>query len=661
MALPGTSSKAPPHSRPSWLPSSGVDTAGGTETTRPLKVGRYSVSSKPWPSNRHDTVAEGDEDDRSRATTGLLEVMASLEGRGAILRIREFANTDELLRIMLKPRKAKTVHRHLRLFRRLMTFIAKSPYIPHNCHPFDRQVITAWFRCLVQEGAGKYTLTAIVNTINFLSKLFDTEEDITSCKLLLKFATDWRDSDRKEVSRAAAFSKDFMRWLEFMVLDDSSTSPDRLVCGRVRLMASASVRSEDARRTPFSRMEWVFHADGRLRAVRTRAGETKTFPRHWICSALAVDPAHDGWLEETVKLLTEAHGDDVQRHDFLGPKASVDRLYWDKGPSDGHSDTVHIRLLMQETSRTGLGPVSFSSEQVRTLRLHGAKATMTSLGLHLGEDRVAVRHQGGWKGKKEDLMPDTYLRDSQVLALQLQERCLGFLRCGGLTEILPAERIFQAGSSVASAPIPSLPLAAPEAPAVVTSSSSCSSSDSETEAAVHAHRGSRLWFMFNSKSFIYHEAVAVEHPDEELVLRPSVRDGSTFHSACNRGALHAVVMTADEIAEKFSNELGPRKACVICFPRGFKSLASCEQICGRRTVAGLCVTRCAGGLGVAHSHACRTHSVLGSVTVSASPAVSDRSDDDSLSEEVTPVIPYNFPWVPPIERCTPCDPDDANR
>ena len=108
VALPGSSSKAPPHSKSSWLQPLGVDTAGGTEATRPLKVGRCNVSSKPWPSNRHDTVAAGDEDDRSRATTGLLEVMSSLEGRGATLRIREFANTDELLRIMLKPRKAKT-------------------------------------------------------------------------------------------------------------------------------------------------------------------------------------------------------------------------------------------------------------------------------------------------------------------------------------------------------------------------------------------------------------------------------------------------------------------------------------------------------------------------------------------------------------------------
>ena len=155
--------------------------------------------------------------------------------------------------------------------------------------------------------------------------------------------------------------------------------------------------------------------------------------------------------------------------------------------------------------------------------------------------------------------------------------------------------------------------------------------------------------MLNKKSFVYHEAVAVENPEEELVLHPAVRGETTFRTACNRGALHAEVMNADETAAKFSDKSQLRKACIICFPRSFKSLASCEQICGRRTDAGLCVSRCDGGRGVAHLHACRTHSASDSAAASADPNIGEGSDGDSSSEEATPVIPNNCPWAPPTE------------
>ena len=40
---------------------------------------------------------------------------------------------------------------------------------------------------------------------------------------------------------------------------------------------------------------------------------------------------------------------------------------------------------------------------------------------------------GGWRGKHKDSMPDVYLRESQLLALGVQERCFQFLRRGGDT------------------------------------------------------------------------------------------------------------------------------------------------------------------------------------------------------------------------------------
>eukprot|EP00972_Heterocapsa_arctica_P007719 1124630-Heterocapsa_arctica.AAC.1 len=42
-------------------------------------------------------------------------------------------------------------------------------------------------------------------------------------------------------------------------------------------------------------------------------------------------------------------------------------------------------------------------------------------------------------------MPDTYLRESQLLALKLQEACLSHLRSGGMVEALDAARVGDVG------------------------------------------------------------------------------------------------------------------------------------------------------------------------------------------------------------------------
>ena len=66
----------------------------------------------------------------------------------------------------------------------------------------------------------------------------------------------------------------------------------------------------------------------------------------------------------------------------------------------------------------------FLEEEILNVRLHRAKCTLPTLAQHEGFDvdasRRALRAQGGWKGKQEDLMPDSYLRSKQLLAFKLQ-------------------------------------------------------------------------------------------------------------------------------------------------------------------------------------------------------------------------------------------------
>ena len=64
-------------------------------------------------------------------------------------------------------------------------------------------------------------------------------------------------------------------------------------------------------------------------------------------------------------------------------------------------------------------------------RHHGAKCTIPTLAQSLGLNRKSVRDQGGGRGVAEDLMPDRYMRQKQVLASDLQEKCFSYLRGGG--------------------------------------------------------------------------------------------------------------------------------------------------------------------------------------------------------------------------------------
>ena len=66
------------------------------------------------------------------------------------------------------------------------------------------------------------------------------------------------DEKSVETQRAKGYSKKFLSWLELIVLGSMGfTKPDQLVCGRIRLSAQASIRSDDLRRTPSGRIEWV--------------------------------------------------------------------------------------------------------------------------------------------------------------------------------------------------------------------------------------------------------------------------------------------------------------------------------------------------------------------------------------------------------------------
>eukprot|EP00435_Cladocopium_sp_Y103_P070568 s178_g35.t1 len=87
------------------------------------------------------------------------------------------------------------------------------------------------------------------------------------------------------------------------------------------------------------------------------------------------------------------------------------------------------RAMWQWPKRGG-GDSGMNDREIDLLRWHGGKATLTSLMQHLELDPKMVRLAGDWAAK-EDAMPDTYLREAQLMVLKGQESCLTYLRSGG--------------------------------------------------------------------------------------------------------------------------------------------------------------------------------------------------------------------------------------
>ena len=98
-------------------------------------------------------------------------------------------------------------------------------------------------------------------------------------------------------------------------------------------------------------------------------------------------------------------------------------------PARLESDVAAVKQALKMYQKDG-GEPGMSDREIDLLRWHGGKATLTSLMQHLELDPKMIRLAGDWAAK-EDTMPDTYLREAQLMVLRGQESCLAYLRSGG--------------------------------------------------------------------------------------------------------------------------------------------------------------------------------------------------------------------------------------
>ena len=138
---------------------------------------------------------------------------------------------------------------------------------------------------------------------------------------------------------------------------------------------------------------------------------------------MAVSPDRDSWLAVLVDMVLVVHGmcwmedrplregDRPRRRGlYQASRKAGDRRLHGQGGAQG----------VQEQRRR---PWDDRPQELDLLRWHGGKATLTTLMQHLELDPKMIRLAGDWFAK-EDTMPDTYLREAQLMVLRGQESCM---------------------------------------------------------------------------------------------------------------------------------------------------------------------------------------------------------------------------------------------
>jgi len=626
-------------------------------TIKPEKIITNVEKGSAWATSFFSDVAAEKGAEKEVAANLCMQVVQFLEEHKVRLTVRELAPRDDELRELVRPRRPGTLSRHCRMFGRFASFLMGDGFA-RSVTPLiiDGPLVLSWLTDLMNHNVGANTPAAAMGCLRFFSELlgFDFSGNF---KIINNKILEYKENRSLAPQQAAPFGVDVLRWLEEMVMDTSQADVDRAVCGRWRLMVQASVRHDDLRRTPIGKCKWVVNKEGELRGLWAQAAETKTFPRSWVCAVGSVD-CHDEWLPTFMKLMREAHGLGFNTDDHFGKRTLPDRSGYDIGPTDGQADTYHVRyLLLQENIKRQSSniPERFRFEDIRKVRHHGAKCTFTSCAQYLQHkgyckvSRAAVRNQGGWKAKGEDSMPDTYLRSKQLLFLELQEKCLAYIRKFGALDYesdwvpvsqsdmpvpvvgksqgsdwLSADALIDSLDALLPLPLktpsPGFPTppelespSAPSSPPQEGASSAGIEGSQEEEFSVVASPSSS-----EEEQFSDHISEVDSSDEDTPVFVPAILcqfKTFTYHlpdpaggegSACRRAKQNLELKEPEDFAPWRASFL--TSACGVCFPIPNKLIEPCTHICGQVINGEICTNRCRETCNSGHDlHDCFEH------------------------------------------------------
>ncbi len=373
-----------------------------------------------------------------------LEIYLELQERGVEMEIdsilKEVTSDEDWVvsfSSLVRPKRAATGLRYARLVENLITWtkVREGEAGPKNKGILDRDSVWTYLHDLSLKGVGRYTPKGVVNAIRFFGEAFGLESSSVLCRRVRKL-TETYCKQTKPKNQAPMLTTKTLELLESTVTNPSIQKGVRIAAGKLRLCVQASLRWDDLARTPLANVEWVRRKGSeRVIGLRSRFGDSKTGPRPWVSSYLGVTPDGDDWLPVLMNLVLSSHGEAWKSHDHFGKSFSPTADAAKVSMASFDQDVYFVRQLLLDHVVEGS---DLTTEQAQAFRWHGAKATLTTIMMHLNIGDRAVRFSGNWKDAKET-MPDTYLRESQLLVVEAQERALEYLRGGG--EIISLEAV----------------------------------------------------------------------------------------------------------------------------------------------------------------------------------------------------------------------------
>ena len=341
---------------------------------------------------------------------------------------------EEKFKIITEPRSPGTGLRYARL---MVKYIEKvsSESSPEKgpCSPFSIQAVQREILSMISEESGFMTPLSFIYALEHFSAVFGFASPGSKHPRCKKLALDYSKKS-PEKRQAPPFSVAFLGYLEKAVLDESKKVEHRLVLGKLRLCTQASVRHSDLATTALSRVEWCrVIGEKAILGLRAKAGKTKSGPRPWAASWLGVRPENDRWLFVLADILLKVHGGSWATHGFLGCASDGKGSFAATPPCIGEDVTLAKQALMDdfEAGRS----IPLSELEIKGLRWHSCKNTLTTLMVHTGIKSRSIRYQGAWR-KASETMIDLYLREAQILVIKAQMEVLDQVRRGVTLSVL---------------------------------------------------------------------------------------------------------------------------------------------------------------------------------------------------------------------------------
>ena len=332
-------------------------------------------------------------------------------------------------RLLTRPNRASTGLNYTRLMTRFLNWRSANRGDLDSLESLDARLgVLEFVEHLMHQQVGYLTPRSFLYAVDYFASAFGYEMRGGAWNRAKRLALSFAKSKTSATSRAPGFQKATLVALERCVMDGFLPKTERVACGKLRLCIQSSTRYDDILNTPLAACAWLRKpGEKEVIGLRSRALRGKTGPRLWVASLRGACAENDNWLPTLMSLVLESHGATWHSDDHFGKLPSGSEFL--KTPSRLEKDVELVKSalgkLLSEEVNMGL-----TAEGVEVLRWHGAKASLSSLMQHLNLPKRVVRWQGNWSSQTET-MPDTYLRESQVLILSCQEKCLEYLRQGG--------------------------------------------------------------------------------------------------------------------------------------------------------------------------------------------------------------------------------------